>query len=416
MARYANLTNKVAVDSLRWQEGDPTQFMVKDPDRKGFYIRISKGGTKTWMYQYRFEGKLERLSLGKYPGTKCAVAFDRYDTARGEVEARINPARERQAAKREEKERERTESLTVNRLFCEHYLPRYAKRKKRTWINDELYFRTRIDPAFGDRPANLVTPEDVERLIRPLETEHHATARLTLATLRKLYNWAAEYSSAANPGDGPLLEVLNPCRHYRLGRAPAPPMRTLKNSEIRAIWNHLGDSNCDRIIRLQFLTGCRVSEVAGMHESELDREAGQWVLPAARSKNERPLVVPLTGLMTREIGSTPSQPGFIFPARSKSGHTTGTGVLQALKRYCKHLEIEAVGTHTLRKTFITNMASLGVPREIRDRLTNHADPSVDGRHYNAHEYLNEKADALRKWEAALLNIVNQPGEASQPPA
>jgi integrase len=408
MPRYANLTNKNAVDSLRWEEGNPDQFMVKDPDRKGFYIRLSRGGTKTWMYQFRFEGKLERLPLGKYPGVKCAEAFDRYDRARNEVEAGRNPAQDRRAARQEEQERERLESLTVRSLFYDHYLPRYAKPRKRTWINDELYFRTRIEPAFGDRPADRVTPEDVERLIRPLETEHYTTARLTLATLRKLYNWAAEYASAANPGDGPLLDTLNPCRHYRLGTAPPPPMRTLKNAEIRAIWNRLGDSNSDRIIRLQLLTGCRVSEVAGMHESELDREAGEWILPPERSKNGRALVVPLTALMRQSIGVRSNDGGFVFPASSKSGHTTGTGVLQALKRHCSQLGIGGVGTHTLRKTFITQMAKLGVPREIRDRLTNHADPSVDARHYNAHDYLREKTEALTKWESVLLNIVSQP--------
>jgi integrase len=348
------------------------------------------------------------VSIGKYPGTTCEGAFRRYDRARMEVQAGRNPAEKRRELFREEKERERIEYLTVNSLFYDHFLPRYAKVKKRTWINDELYFRTRINPAFGDHPANAVTPGDIERLLRALEVEHHATARLTLATLRKMYNWASEYASAVTPGEGPLLEILNPCRHYKLGAPPPPPMRVLKHSEIRAIWNRLGKSNSDRIIRFQFLTGCRVSEAAGMRELELDREAMQWVLPAARSKNGRSLVIPLTALMLHNIGPGSIESEFVFPASSRSGHTTGTGVLQAIKRYCRELGIEGVGTHTLRKTFITQMATLNVSREVRDRLTNHADPSVDARHYNAHDYLTEKLDALRKWETALTKIVSPP--------
>ena len=62
------------------------------------------------------------------------------------------------------------------------------------------------------------------------------------------------------------------------------------------------------------------------------------------------------------------------------------------------------GTHTLRKTFITQMARLGIGREIRDRLTNHVDPSVDARHYNAYDYLSEKRAALQLWDTELREI------------
>lgn len=404
MPRHANLTNKNAVEALCWKEGDPDQFMVKDPDRPGFYIRISKGGAKTWVYQYRFEGKLERLKLGRFPGTKCGKAFKAYDKAWHEVKDGENPAAERRKSQKLADEQHKNEALTVHSLFYDHYLPRHAKPKKRTWKNDELYFRTRIEPAFGDRPAHDITPEDVEKLLRPIEADHFTTVRLTLATLRKMYNWAAEYASAANPGEGPLLDMMNPCRHYKLGKAPSPPMRTLKNEEIRSLWNSFGQSNSDRILRLLLLTGCRVSEVAGMQETELDRESEEWILSAERSKNGRPHAIPLTHLMMEEIGSKPVESSFIFPARSGSGHTTGFGVLQALKRHCRRLEVSDVGTHTFRKTFITQMAKLGVPREIRDRLTNHADPTVDGRHYNAHDYMLEKRRALETWGDQLMKV------------
>lgn len=405
MPRHANLSNDKSVASLRWQEGDPIQYLVKDPDRTGFYIRISKGGTKTWMYQYRIEGKLERLSLGKYPGTTCSVAFRRYDRARMEVQAGENPAEKKRSQRKLDSEQERTDALTISSLFYEHFLPRYSKPRKRTWHNDDLYFRTRIEPAFGEKSAAGVTPEDVERLVRPIEKDHYTTARLTLAVLRKMYNWAAEYASAVNPGDGPLLDVPNPCRHYRLGTAPPPPMRTLSHEEIRNLWNSLGDSNAERIIKIQLLTGCRVSEAAGMEESELDREAREWIISGDRTKNRRSLVVPVSNRLMEVIRPKQDEGQYVFPASSVLGRTTGTGVLQALKRHCKDLAIQSVGTHTLRKTFITQLARMGVPREIRDRLTNHTDSSVDARHYNAHEYFQEKKNVLHDWEAELMRIV-----------
>jgi len=66
--------------------------------------------------------------------------------------------------------------------------------------------------------------------------------------------------------------------------------------------------------------------------------------------------------------------------------------------------IENVSSHTMRRTFITNMARLNVPTEIRNRLTNHADQSVDGI-YNQHDYLEQKRDAQKRWDRHLRGII-----------
>ena len=140
-----------------------------------------------------------------------------------------------------------------------------------------------------------------------------------------------------------------------------------------------------------------------MTETELDRDAMEWSIPAERSKNNRPHLIPLTDHMIKLIG--PPSDGFIFPSVSKSGHTTSSGPIQRIERHCKQLDIEKVGTHTMRRTFITNMARLNVPTEIRNRLTNHADQSVDGK-YNQHDYLEQKRDALIRWDRQLRAIIS----------
>ena len=64
------------------------------------------------------------------------------------------------------------------------------------------------------------------------------------------------------------------------------------------------------------------------------------------------------------------------------------------------LSIPDVETHRMRRTFITYLAKLGVSVEIRNRLTNHADDSVDGI-YNQHDYLMQKRAALEMWGREL---------------
>ena len=67
---------------------------------------------------------------------------------------------------------------------------------------------------------------------------------------------------------------------------------------------------------------------------------------------------------------------------------------------------ERPSAHDLRRTFNSRMAALGVPQEIRDRLLNHTPASIEGRHYNAHDYFAEKRRALLQWDAALAGILS----------
>jgi integrase len=53
--------------------------------------------------------------------------------------------------------------------------------------------------------------------------------------------------------------------------------------------------------RLLLLTLQRSSEVVGMNVSELDMKAGTWITPAARTKNKRAHLVPLSPLAAEVI-------------------------------------------------------------------------------------------------------------------
>ncbi len=50
-------------------------------------------------------------------------------------------------------------------------------------------------------------------------------------------------------------------------------------------------------------------------------------------------------------------------------------------------------------------ARMGVPIDVRNRLTNHADHSIDGT-YNQHDYFSEKRDALIMWDSQIAKIVS----------
>jgi hypothetical protein len=52
------------------------------------------------------------------------------------------------------------------------------------------------------------------------------------------------------------------------------------------------------------------------------------------------------------------------------------------------------------------MAAAKVPKEYRDRVLNHLDSSVGGKHYNVHDYADEKREALEKWARRIETMLS----------
>ena len=62
--------------------------------------------------------------------------------------------------------------------------------------------------------------------------------------------------------------------------------------------------------------------------------------------------------------------------------------------------------HDLRRTVETRLAALRIPKEIRDRVLNHVSSDVGSKHYNLHDYADEKRAALNRWSLAVAAILD----------
>ncbi|HBA66727.1 MAG TPA: hypothetical protein DCZ48_11235 [Methylococcaceae bacterium] len=102
---------------------------------------------------------------------------------------------------------------------------------------------------------------------------------------------------------------------------------------------------------------------------------------------------------------------FIFP-NDNGGVMRTDGFSQALTRLCKQAEIEHFQPRDLRTIFKTLAGEIGISKEIRDRLQNHALNDVSERHYDRYDYLPEKRAAMAKWGAALQQIIDGKHESN----
>lgn len=223
--------------------------------------------------------------------------------------------------------------------------------------------------------------------------------RAIAITLGKLFAWAFQHRRVAT---NPALGMFRP-------KSPPARTRVLSNDELRRLWTALDEIGAPfaQAIRLLALTGARVGEVAGMTHAELSEDLTVWNLPADRSKNKLPHVVPLPGLAREIIASVPRLAGsrFVF---STNGVTPISG-WSKIKRRLDGLvgDIPHWRLHDLRRTAVTGMAEIGVQPHVIEAVINHVSGHKSGVAgvYNRAQYSAEKRAALERWSDFVVGIV-----------
>jgi len=236
---------------------------------------------------------------------------------------------------------------------------------------------------------SAITPDMVLEKYRSNETEFgRATARNSSTVLSSVLNYAkATYPSALH--NNPLSILSDPhvsirqtkqARHEHLAYDPDK-----KRNDFPVFYKGL--QVCAEVVRDGFLfclyTGMRRAEVENLHWSNIDLSHKEVLIKD--TKNRQDLHIPLNSqsmeILLRRKESAPDT-SMVFPsARSGGRKGVATGHIQlnpvSLKRYTG-LDITV---HALRRTFITRGRKLK-RYEDTDRLTNHIDSSMAGRHYD----------------------------------
>jgi integrase len=145
-----------------------------------------------------------------------------------------------------------------------------------------------------------------------------------------------------------------------------------------------------------------------MRWNDVDLDAGTWMLKAADTKGERAHLVPLSQPMIELLKVLPKIGDYAFTTDGKShisGFAKGKSRLDSF--------VAAGGDalapwtlHDLRRTVSSHMARLGIPKDIRGRLLNHAVQGVTDRHYTPYDFAAEKRSALDRWAAELIRAVD----------
>ena len=192
----------------------------------------------------------------------------------------------------------------------------------------------------------------------------------------------------------------------------APRERVLSDSELAAVWaatNELSPkTRC--FTRLLILCACREMEGADISVGEVNLDAGLWSIAGGRTKNGRPITLPLHPILVADLRAVwPDHEA--GPVWRLLGQIKGSG-LRGFSKLKKSLD-EKSGVadwrfHDLRRTARSGMARLGIPREVAELALNHV-TALGGleRVYNRHDYAEEIIGALLRWQSYVLRLISE---------
>jgi integrase len=379
----ANITSTFAQSVKPLTTG--AQLDVWDTILKGFVLRVSPGGTKTWMVRYQQHGRKRRFKLGRFPKLTVADARQQARKYLGQVAAGDDPGREL-----EELKREPTFADLADRFMNQYAIPRYTPR---TVIEVRRMLDNDVLPAWGSRKISTITRRDVIDLLDKIkERGAPVHSNRVKALISSMFSFALDKEMADNH---PALRVRS--------EPETPRERVLRDDELRAFWEQLDREDIDVAagFKLILLTAGRSSEVFEMMWSEVDLDSGWWTLPASRSKNRKEHRIPLVPsavelLRHLQASKADADDGRIIPAFKQR---YGLAKIRKAAGLVDHFTI-----HDLRRTVATKLAQFKIPRLTISKLLNHSEAGVT-HVYDRYSYDHEKQQALLHWEKRLREIV-----------
>ncbi|WP_137125415.1 integrase arm-type DNA-binding domain-containing protein [Roseomonas sp. HF4] len=282
--------------------------LLFDADLRGFAVRVTRTGGKTFLLQYRVGGIGRRAVIGTWGEITTAKARKSAETLRGAVRDHRDPVAERRQrlaeqraaearAKAEASAAEAAGAFTVERLIAHWTELRLSERSASYRARAPRDMRRAFGTWCAAPAADLDRTAAVGILDEVKSKQGPVAANRLRAVASACWSWALKRGSLAE----------NPWKDTERPAAEAARERVLTDAEVGALWTAAGalDAPWGGLVRTLLLTGQRRSEVAGMMWTEIDIDSATWSLPAARVKNRHAHTVPLSAQMLDVLQAQP---------------------------------------------------------------------------------------------------------------
>jgi integrase len=354
-----------------------------------------------WMAQQWRDGKRIKAKLGDYPSTSLAQAREIF---RRDYADAIQKGRSIKIVGD-------TRPGTVADLF-EAYVAWLRDGGKPSADDAEKGLNKVADTLGRNRLARDIEPEEVTEVLRPIFDRGAASmADHVRSYIHSAYSWGLKSEhDYRNASPRRFRLIYNPAASI-----PTEPKkvgtRWLKEDEFVALWRWLECPDTPvhppylRAVQILMLTGQRVQEIARLHTDHWD--ADERILDWSKTKNSTPHAIPVLSLAAELLDSIkPNAHGWLFPSAKDPTKPVSHGTLYSFMwRQRDRGVIPIVTNRDLRRTWKTLAGKAGVPKDIRDRIQNHALQDVSSKNYDRWNYMPEKRAGMETWDAFVRTLL-----------
>jgi integrase len=373
-------------------------------DMGGLYLTVAPSSAKWWRLKYRFGGKERRIGLGAYPEVSLAEARQRRDDARAVLRNGKDPGRERHA----DRLRAAVAAENTFKAVAGEWLKELSPRLAPTSYKKNVWLLGLMTSELGPRPMLDITPPDVLAALERIKARgRHETARRAKQLVGQVFAYAIEkHRAERNP--------VSDLRRSVAGARPKPRAALTKPDDVgkllRAIEGFQGQPTTLAALRIAPLVFVRPGELRRAEWSELDLDAAEWRIPAAKMKMREEHIVPLSKqavAILRELHDLTGGRRFAFPSIRTADRPMSENTVNAALRTLGFDKNTMTG-HGFRAMASTRLNELGWSPSVIERQLAHAERDKVRAAYNRAQYLDERRKMMQAW-ADYLDVLRAGG-------
>jgi integrase len=371
-------------------------------DGGGLYLEVQPTGARYWRMKYRYGGKEKRLALGVYPGMTLSDARDERARARRTLASGTDPMQEKRAA------RVNAETAAANtfQAVAAEWLSKQRRRLAVVTYAKAQWLLGFANAELGGRPLADLTARDLLSALRKIEAAgKHETAHRVKQRMSQVFRYAIATGRADRDPTADLRGALAPIVPTSRAAITDPAQ---VGELLRAIDSYGGRAQPVTIAALKLapLVFLRPGELRAAEWAEIDLDAAEWRVPAARMKMRQEHIVPLAPqavAILRDLHALTGRGRLVFPGLRSINRPLSENTLNVALRTLG-FDGRTMTAHGFRAMASTRLNELGWSPDVIERQLAHAERNKVRAAYNRAAYLADRRRMMMAWADYLDSL------------
>ncbi|MFC4726320.1 tyrosine-type recombinase/integrase [Glycocaulis abyssi] len=390
-------------------------------DGGGLWLQVSRLGGKSWVFRFTRNGRTREMGLGAFISVSLKRAREKAADCRRILDEGGDPIEVRKA-ERMAIELERARSKTFRE--CAEVV---IETKEKELVNPKhkAQWRSSLEtyayPVLADKPVSSITVDDVKKVLEPIWSTKHETARRVRSRMEAVFDSAKDKKLMQGDNPAEWRGSLKELGKLKIKRRHHPALPYAQVGEFMAELRKR-DGMAAKALEFAILCASRSGEVRGATWDEIDLKARLWVIPAERMKADKKHRVPLSDAAVKlleglkDIPRIKGAPLYVFPA-ARGGMLSDMSLSAVTRRmHADRLKAGKAGwvdgncgdpvvPHGFRSTFRDWAGeTTSYPREVIEHALAHQLKDDSEAAYARETALPKRAPLMQDWANYCANL------------